>query len=95
MSAVLGFTGGVLLATIAFEMLPGALEHSSLTLVILGFVMGFVAVYAFDLIVHGGVLVRERVHGSLASPRSLSCSIAQISGEQKATNMHASSERDS
>jgi zinc transporter ZupT len=30
MSAVLGFTSGILLATIAFEMLPNALEHSSL-----------------------------------------------------------------
>jgi ZIP family zinc transporter len=60
MSGTLGFTGGVLLATIAFEMLPGALEHSSLTLAILGFVAGFVAVYAFDLVVHGGVLVGEK-----------------------------------
>jgi ZIP family zinc transporter len=49
MSAVLGFTSGILLATIAFEMLPNALEHSSLALATLGFAAGFIAVYAFDL----------------------------------------------
>lgn len=60
MSVALGFASGVLLATIAFEMLPSALELSSLTLTIAGFAAGFAAVYAFDLFVHRGVLVGEK-----------------------------------
>lgn len=60
MSGILGFTSGVLLATISFEMLPGALEHSSIMLAIMGFAAGFVVVYAFDLVVHRGVLVGEK-----------------------------------
>jgi zinc transporter, ZIP family len=60
MSGVLGFASGVLLATITFEMLPTALELSSLPLAIGGFVAGFVLVYAFDLFVHRGVLVGEK-----------------------------------
>jgi zinc transporter, ZIP family len=60
MSGVLGFTSGILLATIAFEMLPNALEHSSLALATLGFAAGFVVVYAFDLFIHKGVLVGEK-----------------------------------
>jgi zinc transporter, ZIP family len=60
MSGVLGFTSGILLATIAFEMLPNALKHSSLALATLGFAAGFVVVYAFDLFIHKGVLVGEK-----------------------------------
>lgn len=60
MSGALGFASGVLLATIAFEMLPNALELSSLPIAIGGFVAGFVAVYAFDLFIHRGVLVGEK-----------------------------------
>ena len=60
MSGILGFTSGVLVATIAFEMLPNALEYSSLVLVVFGFVAGFIAVYAFDLFMHRGVLVGEK-----------------------------------
>ncbi len=60
MSSALGFAGGVLLGTIAFEMLPKALELGSLTLAIAGFVAGFAAIYAFDLFVHRGLLVGEK-----------------------------------
>lgn len=60
MSGVLGFTSGILLATIAFEMLPSALEHSSLVLATLGFAAGFVAVYAFDLFIQKGILVGKK-----------------------------------
>lgn len=60
MSSALGFASGVLLATITFEMLPNALELGSLPLVVSGFVVGFAAVYVFDLIIHRGVLVGEK-----------------------------------
>jgi ZIP family zinc transporter len=60
MSAILGFTSGVLLATLSFEMLPSALEYSSVTLTIAGFLAGLAVVYAFDMAVHRGVLVGEK-----------------------------------
>lgn len=60
MSGALGFAGGVLLGTIAFEMMPKALELGSLALAIGGFVAGFAAIYAFDLFVHRGLLVGEK-----------------------------------
>lgn len=60
MSGALGFASGVLLATNTFEMLPNALELSSLPLVMGGFVAGFAVVYAFDLFIHRGVLVGEK-----------------------------------
>ena len=56
MSLALGFASGVLLATIGFEMLPQALELSSIALAAAGFVAGFAAVYGFDLFVHRGRL---------------------------------------
>ena len=49
MSLALGFASGVLLATISFEMLPAALELSSLAIAVAGFIAGFAAVYGFDL----------------------------------------------
>jgi ZIP family zinc transporter len=54
MSLALGFAGGVLLATIGFEMMPQALELSSVAIAVAGFVAGFAAVHAFDLFVHRG-----------------------------------------
>ena len=56
MSLALGFAGGVLLATISFEMLPQALELSSMPVAVAGFLLGFASVYAFDLFVHRGKL---------------------------------------
>jgi ZIP family zinc transporter len=60
MSGALGFAGGVLLATISFEMLPKAHELGSLWLAIGGFIAGFAAVYAFDLFIHRGALAGEK-----------------------------------
>ena len=60
MSGALGFASGVLLATIASEMLPNALELSTLPLAMGGFIAGFALVYAFDLFIHRGVLVGEK-----------------------------------
>ena len=56
MSFALGFAGGVLLATISFEMLPQALELSSMPVAVAGFLVGFASVYAFDLFIHRGKL---------------------------------------
>jgi len=60
MSLALGFASGVLLATISFEMMPQALELSSIVVAAVGFIIGFVAVYAFDLFVHRGKLAGEK-----------------------------------
>src|SRR5918998_1940223 len=60
MSLALGFASGVLLATISFEMLPAALELSSLPIVIGGFLAGFAAVYGLDLFINRGKLVGEK-----------------------------------
>jgi zinc transporter, ZIP family len=60
MSLALGFASGVLLGTIGFEMMPQALELSSLAVAVSGFLVGFVAVYAFDLFIHRGKLAGPR-----------------------------------
>jgi ZIP family zinc transporter len=60
MSLALGFASGVLLATISFEMIPQAVELSSLAMTVIGFVAGFLAVYALDLIINRGRLVGEK-----------------------------------
>src|SRR3546814_9273017 len=60
MSTAIGYAGGVLLATIGFEMLPQALEMGSLPIVVGGFASGFLAVYAFDLFVYRGKLAGEK-----------------------------------
>lgn len=60
MSTTLGFASGVLLATIAFEMIPKALELSSLPIAVTGFGAGFGAVYVFDLFIHRGQAGRRK-----------------------------------
>ncbi len=60
MSTSLGFASGVLLGTIAFEMLPKALELGSAFVAVGGFVAGFAAVYGLDLFVHRGKLAGEK-----------------------------------
>lgn len=60
LSLALGFAGGVLLATVTFEMLPTALERGSLPLVTGGFLLGMLAVYGFDLYVHRGRLAGDK-----------------------------------
>jgi ZIP family zinc transporter len=44
----------VLLATIAFEMIPRALELGSLPIIIPGFIMDLATVYALNLFMHRG-----------------------------------------
>jgi zinc transporter, ZIP family len=60
MSLALGFASGVLLATISFEMMPQALELSSMPVAVTGFIAGFAAVYGFDLFIHRGKLSGEK-----------------------------------
>jgi ZIP family zinc transporter len=60
MSVAVGFASGVLLGTIAFEMLPQSLELASLAISIAGFVIGFLTVYGFDLFIHRGRLSGEK-----------------------------------
>jgi ZIP family zinc transporter len=71
MSSALGFASGVLLGTIAFEMLPRALELSSLALALAGFAAGFLAVYAFDLFIHRGRLAGEHAEQRASVERFL------------------------
>jgi ZIP family zinc transporter len=59
MSTALGAASGVLLGTIAFEMLPEGLELAQLWLSVGGFAVGFAAVYAFDLFIHRGQLAGD------------------------------------
>jgi ZIP family zinc transporter len=56
MSTSLGFTSGVLIATIAFEMIPQAIDFGSVAIAVLGFAAGFAAIYGLDLFVHRGRL---------------------------------------
>ena len=59
MSIVFGFASGVLLATVALEMLPEALERSSLGAVAAGFAAGFLAIWLFDLFINRWRLAGE------------------------------------
>ncbi len=52
LSLAVGLTGGVLLGTFAFEMIPTALEMVALPWVVIGFVLGFGLVYLLDLYVN-------------------------------------------
>jgi ZIP family zinc transporter len=60
MSLALGYAGGVLLGTIGLEMIPQALESTSVVAVIGGFALGLALVYAFDLFVHRGMLAGRK-----------------------------------
>lgn len=57
MSWALGLAGGVLIATIGFEMVPQALAMSSLAPTIGGFAAGFLALYLLDRFINRGILV--------------------------------------
>ena len=58
-SIALGFASGVLLATVAFEMVPQALQKAPLWMTVAAFAIGFAALYIFDLFVHRGQLIGE------------------------------------
>jgi ZIP family zinc transporter len=56
LSVFVGYAGGVLMGTFAFEMMPKALEQSSLPAAAAGFSLGFALVYVLDLYVNRGAL---------------------------------------
>jgi ZIP family zinc transporter len=64
MSAAFGVAGGVLIGTVAFDLVPHADELASLEHTVLGFAGGFSFVYALDLAMNGW-----RVAGPRASER--------------------------
>ncbi len=59
LSVAVGFAAGVMLGTIAFEMLPQAAQSASLAMALIGFATGFGFIYALDLFIHRGVTVGE------------------------------------
>jgi ZIP family zinc transporter len=59
-SVFVGFAAGVLMGTLAFEMLPKALAQSSLPTSATGFAVGFGLVYVLDLFVNRGALAGEK-----------------------------------
>jgi ZIP family zinc transporter len=58
-SLAFGFASGALAGTVTLEMLPTALELGALPGVVGGFAAGMLALYAFDLYVHGGHVAGE------------------------------------
>jgi ZIP family zinc transporter len=58
-SLAFGFASGALAGTVALEMLPTALALGALAIVVIGFAAGVIALYVFDLSVHGGRMVGE------------------------------------
>jgi ZIP family zinc transporter len=52
LSVAFGFASGVLIATVTLEMIPGALELTSLGVTAASFGVGFLAVWLFDLFVN-------------------------------------------
>ena len=64
MSTSLGFASGVLIGTIAFEMVPEAVDLGSVAIAAIGFAVGFAAIYGVDLFVHRG-----RLAGAAADQR--------------------------
>lgn len=60
MSLAFGFASGVLIATVTLEMLPKALELSSVGAASAGFTAGFLAIWLFDLFINRWRLAGER-----------------------------------
>lgn len=64
MSIALGFAAGALIGTAAFEMVPRSIELAPAPVAIGAFALGYIALYGFDLLLHGG-----RTAGSRAQQR--------------------------
>ena len=52
MSLAFGFASGVLIGTVTLEMIPQALELTSLGATVGGFTAGFLAIWLFDLFIN-------------------------------------------
>jgi len=59
LSVAVGFAGGVLLGTFAFEMMPKAVELAPLIEVMVGFGLGLALVYGLDLYVNRGMVAGD------------------------------------
>ncbi|MCD6028256.1 MAG: putative rane protein [Thermomicrobiales bacterium] len=59
-SMALGFAAGVMIGTVAFEMLPEALRIASLLVVAIGFAVGFATLYGLELGLNRGKVAGER-----------------------------------
>ena len=59
-STILGFAAGAMIGTVTLEIVPEALALASLTVVAIGFLVGFSVVYALDLVMHQGRVAGER-----------------------------------
>lgn len=60
LSIFVGFAGGALMGAFAFEMMPKALELTSIGVAVAGFSLGFGCVYALDLFVNRAALAGPR-----------------------------------
>jgi ZIP family zinc transporter len=58
-SLAFGFASGALIGTVSLEMLPTALDLGELSIVVIAFAIGMLALFAFDLVVHGGRILGE------------------------------------
>jgi ZIP family zinc transporter len=58
-SLAFGFASGALLGTVTIEMIPTALELGAAATVFAGLGIGMLALYGFDLAVHGGRIIGE------------------------------------
>ncbi|HEV8534292.1 MAG TPA: ZIP family metal transporter [Candidatus Limnocylindria bacterium] len=59
MSIVLGFAAGAIIGTAVFEMVPRSIELAPAAVAIGAFVTGYLAFYAFDLLLHRGQTAGE------------------------------------
>lgn len=58
-SVAYGFAGGAMLGTVGLEMVPHALDAAGLGATVGLLVLGFLVIYTFDLLMHGGRIAGE------------------------------------
>ncbi|WP_142593407.1 ZIP family metal transporter [Pseudorhizobium endolithicum] len=86
LSVSVGLAAGVLIGTFAFEMMPKALEVSSLPVASFGFALGFALIYGLDFYVNRGMMAgpeaqqRESVEQALKRKRPRSSNAAVLAG---------------